>query len=512
MKFCEKLDFVMKITNTTNSALARVISIDPSLVSRLRRGVRNPAKKENYLKPMAAYFAGKCDSHYQKTALRDVLTKNSNSFSGDPEQFTGLIYRWFIEEKLEHSKSVENLFQGLTRFNFKKTSQILSIDPSTIPENTAANGAVFYGIEGKQAAVINLLSLVIKEKKPATLLLYSDEDMEWMTENSEFAAKGTVLLLQFVKNGGKIKIIHTVNRDLDEILSSVKKWLPIYMTGAIEPYYYPKTRDGIFKRTLFIAPGTAAVTSNSIGNSTAKAANFLFTDKNTISALTEEYNEYLSLCRPLMRIFNSSSKEEFLSVLSEFEKAEGNRILHTKTFSTVTIPLDLAERICSRLGTDKDRVLSYEQMRIKRFEESLQSYKFTEIVPVPDVQAVCEGKLLVGYSQIHNINTLFYTPKEFCRHLQNIIRLLQTFDKYNLYPVNADAIEGMTYVQEDVGVIFGKIMRPDVLFATNESNITAAFWEYLRVMQEKLAKIKDQKKMTIDLLNAMVEKLNNGDN
>lgn len=512
MKFCEKLDFIMRVTNTTNSALARVISIDPSLVSRLRRGVRNPAKNENYLKLMAAYFAGKCDSHYQKTALRDMLTKNSNNFSGDPEQLTGLIYQWFIEEKLERSKSVENLFRGLTRFNFKKTSQIFSINPSTITENAAANGTVFYGIEGKQTAVINLLSLVIKEKEPATLLLYSDEDMEWMTENSGFAAKGTALLLQIVKNGGKIKIIHTVNRGLDEILASVEKWLPIYMTGAIEPYYYPKTRDGIFKRTLFIAPGTAAVTSSSIGNSTAKAANFLFTDKNTISALTEEFNEYLSLCRPLMRIFNSSEKEEYLSVLTEFEKAEGNRILQTKTLSTVTIPLDLAEGLCSRLGTDKDRILSYEQMRSKRFEDSLQNYKFTEIVPVPDVKKVCEGKTLTGYSQMHNINSLFYTPKEFCRHLQNIVRLLQTYDKYNLYLVNDDAIDGMIYVQEDVGVIFGKIMRPDVLFATNESNITAAFWEFLRVLQENPAKVKERKKITIDTLKAIIEKLNAGDN
>ena len=41
MRFSEKLDYLMKVTNTTNSALASSTSLDASYISRLRRGVRN---------------------------------------------------------------------------------------------------------------------------------------------------------------------------------------------------------------------------------------------------------------------------------------------------------------------------------------------------------------------------------------------------------------------------------------------------------------------------------------
>ena len=50
MKFGEKLDLLMRISQTTNSTLARSVSLDPSFVSRLRRGVRTPARNENYVR------------------------------------------------------------------------------------------------------------------------------------------------------------------------------------------------------------------------------------------------------------------------------------------------------------------------------------------------------------------------------------------------------------------------------------------------------------------------------
>ena len=48
MSFSEKLNLMMNISNTNNSALARAISVDPSLVSRLRRGDRTPSKNQTY--------------------------------------------------------------------------------------------------------------------------------------------------------------------------------------------------------------------------------------------------------------------------------------------------------------------------------------------------------------------------------------------------------------------------------------------------------------------------------
>ena len=52
----------------------------------------------------------------------------------------------------------------------------------------------------------------------------------------------------------------------------------LYMTGAIEPYYYPKTRDGLFKRPLHCSGNSGSYIKFG-GNMEDEAANFLITDK-----------------------------------------------------------------------------------------------------------------------------------------------------------------------------------------------------------------------------------------
>ena len=47
---------------------------------------------------------------------------------------------------------------------------------------------------------------------------------------------------------------------------------------AVEPYCYPRLRDGLFQRTLFIAPNTAAVLSSSVQQDTDGMLNLFLTD------------------------------------------------------------------------------------------------------------------------------------------------------------------------------------------------------------------------------------------
>ncbi|MEW6624757.1 MAG: transcriptional regulator [Bacillota bacterium] len=509
MKFNEKLNLLMNITNTANSVFARNISLDPSFVSRLRRGRRTPAKNENYIKAMAAYFAKNCSADYQKTVLLKTIKTTSGFLPESSESIADLIHKWLSEGEAENSKPIENFLEGFRNFKFKKAPQAAALDVSMMDKSAASDSQVLYGIEGKQNAVITFLSLVLKSKNPQTLLLHSDEDMEWLTGNHEFTAKWAALLSQVIMRGNKIKIIHTVNRSLDEMLSAIKQWVPIYMTGTIEPYYYPKTRDGVFRRTLFIAPDTAAVISTSIGNETKNAANFLLTDKRTIMALIAEYNDFLALCRPLMRIFTPFSKSEYLAVLSEFENEGANRFVKTDALSSITMPIDVAESIHSRMeNSAKDQLLFFHQMRIINFENSLQKYSFTEIITIPNLESIQNGKVMINFSDLLGDTPFFYTPREISKHIQNIIRLLQTFDNYNVYLANNQDLAGcMLYVKEDVGVLIGKTSIPSVIFAINESNMTAAFWDYMNIMINKAPKGEIQRKRTIARLEAVLKKL-----
>ncbi|MGI5912552.1 MAG: transcriptional regulator [Syntrophomonadaceae bacterium] len=510
MTFAEKLDLLMKITNTSNSLLARNISMDASFISRLRRGIRTPAKNVNYIKSMAEYFARNCRAEYQKTALQEAILSTSEIQLAGEETITEALYRWLGEKDQEEYQMIEGFFDDFSHFQFKKIGQIAADDVNIINSKPLPEVNVYYGVEGKQTAVLTFLSLVLQSPKPQTLLLFSDEDLGWLIDNREFTAKWAALLLQVIKNGNTIKIIHNINRNLDEMLAAIREWLPIYMTGAIQPYYYPKTRDGLFRRTLFIAPDTAAVTSSSTGNAFQNAANLLFTTKRPVQALIQEYNDILNMCRPLMRIitpFNNNT--DYFKILAEFEEEEGNAIIKTSCLANISIPGDVTQSILSRIqGPAGDQLLSYQQNRINNFYHNLKKNSLTEIFTLPELEEILAGRIMVNFSDIINETQLWYTPNEYCKHLKNIIYLLKTYDNYHVHLTSNEALEGsMVYVKENVGVLVGKTSLPSTIFAINEGNMTAAFWDYMNVILRKETKGKVNRKHTSSKLEALVSRL-----
>lgn len=483
MDFNDKFDYLMKITKTTNSSLALYTTLDASYVSRLRRGDRKPAKNGNYIMPMALYFSKHCNEEYQIKALSDIM-KIKASLLIDNESAAEFIYEWLLKKDEGEKNSVGELLDQISNFSYKQTLNLENNEEINLVNCNSIQPKVYCGIEGKRTAVIEFLSIVISNKTPQTLLLFSDEDTEWLFDDLSFTKKWASLMTRVIMSGNKIKIIHTVSRDLDEMLSAISQWLPLYMTGAIEPYFYPKKRDGVFKRTLFIAPDSAAVTSSSISSMTKNAANFVLREKNTVKALIGEFNDYLSLCRPLMQIFTSGDKNKYLDVLSEFENEESNSILSTDTLSALTMSVALAENISKRLtnkSANCDELLTYFQFRRHNFEKKLHSNKFIDIIKIADIDSIKSGKVKTAISNIVIKENIYYTIEEYILHLENIIFLLKNYQNYYVYiQKNNNTSNGfMLYVKEDIGVLIEKTSFPTVIFAINESNMTAAFCDYL---------------------------------
>ncbi len=484
MEFNEKLDYLMKITKTTNSSLALYTSLDASYVSRLRRGDRKPAKNGNYIMPMAVYFSKHCNEKYQIEILSETI-KVKTSVILDNESAAEVIYEWLMKID-DEKKPVEDLLYKISNFSYQK-SNIKNNEDIHMTNFNSIEPNVYYGVDGKREAVIQFLSVVINNKKPQTLLLFSDEDTEWLFGDLAFTEKWANLMTRVIMGGNRIKIIHTVSRDLDEMLSAISKWLPLYMTGAIEPFFYPKKRDGIFKRTLFIAPDSAAVTSSSISSMTKNAANFVLREKNTIKALIGEFNDYLSLCRPLMQIFTSVDKDRYLESLSEFENEESNSIISTDTLSVLTMPEVVAEKMSKRLFNENykdDGLLTYFKIRRHKFEKGLLDNKFVDIIKIADIDSIKSGQVKTAISNIVIKDDLYYSTEEYILHLENILYLMKNYHNYNvLIHKNNSSVNGyMLYVKEDIGVVIEKTSFPPVVFAINESNMTAAFWDYLDSM------------------------------
>jgi hypothetical protein len=501
MTFAEKLDFLMSVTETSNRLLASRVALDASYISRLRRGKRLMPKDSSIIRSMASCLARRCSKDYQKRSLSEAL--KLASFPDDAVLAGELAY-WLLSNDADSMQSVGHFLNGLADIGNRQCPERPS-EPFRLsfPQEPIS---VYYGIEGKRRAAELFLSEVARRETPQTLLLFSDEETSWMAGDPEYTRKWAELMVSILSRGNYIKIIHTISRDLDEMLSAISQWMPLYMSGLIEPFFYPKKRDGVFKRTLFIAPETAAVVSNSVGDQVSLAANVLYRDRAAVASFAGEFLQYLRLCRPLMRIFTAGEREECYATLAEFERERADTLIKTESLSLLTMPKNLLRPILRRSGIDELKNVSAHETRRKNFLEKLGSNRFTEIIALPDIGTANSGGVKVSMSDMLGGGAVYYTPEEFAAHLKHVITLL-SHENYHVHLIGPSEDRYIVYAREEIGAIVAKTSQPPLVLAMSESNMTAAFWDFLRNTIRAKAYKEPEKAVTIAVLRDYLTKL-----
>lgn len=313
----KKLDFLMSLTNTSNSQLARELKFDASYISRIRSGKRGIPLHQPFAYPAAAYLATRVNENYQARSLEQALGI-SGEWPADPKEAARILEEWILSDSTPVDISFGTLFDSLTP---PATLQHAPSTPPYSPKKHADGKLVearcFYGVPGRRDAVIAFLSNLAEHQQGYELLLYSDEPLEWLTGDAAFAAQWTALLAQIIDNGSTIKIIHTLTRDVGEMLDAVQSWLPFYLKEAVTSYYCPKLRDGICQRTLIIARDTLALTSNAVKGNIDHAASVLVDDKESVDAFEHEFTDLFALCKPLVTVILFSNRKNVRKALDE---------------------------------------------------------------------------------------------------------------------------------------------------------------------------------------------------
>lgn len=491
----EKFDFLMKITNTGNSTLGRILSFDPSYIGRIRSGKRGLPKKQPFIEPAVIYFVRNITDDYQRKALTEKICPDK-PWPEDNIEAKDLIISWLSKED---DFGTDLISESNLDLPFVTNKDVDIAEPSkAVNENVQ----LYYGNEGKRIAVEKFLNTLCDMDTPQTLLLYSDENFSWIYENNDFAKRWAGLLLKFASKGGRIKIIHTISRGIDEMLEAVKKWLPLYMSGTIRPYFYPKLRDGVLRRTLFIAKDHSAIISNSVGDHTQEALNILLYDKDSVKALEVEFQDYLALCRPLMDIFNLQNSDVFWKLLYDFEKKDSNIIMLNPVPSHFTMPASVSKAIYSRTDCKwlSNRQKNLEESFIRQLQKG---FTITEILNLPSPDLVKADKVPVPMCDLFDNPKLCYTAGEFKEHLENLVKLLKENDNYRVILFNKAPNDIILYAKEDIGAVISRSVPPTTVFGISQQNMIASLWEYL---QNLLAKV-PTKKMTIGLLKKYIEEL-----
>ncbi len=510
MQFNQKLDLLMETLNITNSRLARALSVDPSLVSRWRAGLRKPSQKAEYLKEIANYITSISKMEYQKAAIYEIIGLDIDRNHKYLYSLAEHLYIWLKGDKTANDIFVENFFNSISKKQSSNPKNNISFNDFKV-EKTEDDLEILNGIEGKREGVIKFLNAVLASKEKKTLLLYSNEDMEWLTGDKEFYRKWSLLLKNVIEKGHKIKIIHTIKREMSEMLAAIEYWLPLYLTGAIEPYYYPKYQENIFRRTIFVAPDISALSCSTISEYTAKAQQFLYWDPKKIKDLTEEFKILLKGCRSLMRIYTRGDTYNFNQLQIEFEEQEGELISIADMFSFVTMPESLLNKYLENSALDnnkKQAVLSIYNQRYNAFKLNLSDYKYNEIMTLPNKEEFLNketSKKIVNFFSKIDFN---YTLQDYCEHIRHNIHLLENHKNYHLYLIDNFPYKNIKLaVKDEVGAVISRNDDNSIILAFNQPNMTNSFYTYLNNIIREIPDKEKNKNQVINKLNTFIDNL-----
>jgi len=320
-----KINFLMNVTNMHNAQLARALNFDASYISRIRAGKRGLPAKLPFIDPAAEFFARNVHEGYQA----DTLAREMGVTGGWPtekKKAARLIARWLEGEIGVSDWIAKGAVEGAGQTDGERA----------LTSGHIAKAGLYFGEQGRREAALAFLERIAAEGRPCELLLQSDEDTAWMYGDAGFVEQWARLMARLAQAGCTFTVVHTISRDGNEMWEGVSEWLPLYLTGAIRPYYYPRMRDGVRTRSLFVARETCALVSNSVQGMGSEALGILLDDADAASALASEFDAYLALCRPLARVERPESQAE-LEALVEGYRDVGDVVSAEVSGATVRV-------------------------------------------------------------------------------------------------------------------------------------------------------------------------------
>lgn len=473
--FGDRLDHVMTLLELPNVQLASAMKVDASLVSRYRSGIYSPYGNERMAESLGRALFNQAEKQGRLGLLAELCGVAPQEFA--PEE---LLTWLFSLDTGEPASLAERLLRSIDAFTPGQGV------PAVLPEIPSVElRDRYWGNGGLQSAVIRFLSDAAREG--GELLLYSDEPMDWMSGGRQFFALWAALMVQCVRAGVHIRIIHNIDRSDVEMASAINGWLPLYISGMIEPFVLRRPRNTRFCHTVFLRPGGGCI----LGFFPAEAGENRWydyiTDRQRLAAAESDFQLMLSHAAPLLKVYTAGDGDVFRQL---YRDAPEKREHLLQGFSVATMPEGLLERMLERSGAEpkeREKLLALRRERRQGLLQSLARGGVEEMVCPPDRESVAAGAVCVNLSAELLDRQIFYTPEEYAAHLDAVKELVTQERNYHLTLLPALPFRDIQIISLGDRVAVLRCRAPHTAFLCTDRRLTEAFAGYFSSLRARCA-------------------------
>lgn len=467
VSYSSNLAFLMDKLKLSGKDISRALDIDNSLVSKWRNNKRplniNTANLDN----LADYLL-----NHKKGVHLDLITNilveyyPAKSFKNKGDVHSQLVF-WLTEP-----------YEPITY-----QLEITDNEPFT----------VFCGNDGRREAVLFFLDEVLKQDEPQNLYLISQEEMSWIIEDSNFLLQWRQKLEEILSRGNKINVIHWVDRSTSTLGDIIEQWLPLYLTGNIQSWFFPKYSETLLKSTLFLIKDRIAIT----GMEGARAEDrytLILTDSFSLKHYEWVFDSIRKKCHPLVNVFSVREKQ-LLNQLDKFKDIEGELISIANFPGFFTLPENMFNELLKTNNIDK----AVEEMCINYYKKINSLFKEKEIKSIYTKDGI---KNALNYQKfIYKDLSLIAgknisASKDFAkRHLKHLIDKSENDDSFHAGLVDSFTKLDVLINSEGYALTWNPVVS-EFLVSVTEPNVVSAYYVKLLDLWDGIPRIyKNEKEL-----------------
>ena len=316
-----RLDLLLNALKIRTSEVARVPTFDPSYLSRIRSGKRNPANTGPITEGVSRFVVRRCLSEGERTVVAELIGTDAAALA-DSERYYEALLEWLRGGTLTskaHSADVAAILQALNDFDPNEYLRAIRLDEETAPERPGAmpEARSVTGLKNMMECELDFFRATALSDSAGRVLLYSDmPPLRDQTMDPEYPKLWMLGIARLIKKGLQVDIIHSIDRPIEELLLGMEVHLPMYMTGRIMPFYLKESNHGPFRHLLEVS-GAAALAGEAISGHHAEGSLRLIVDPKELHYYQKRARALMEKAAPLMEIYTEERVPEFFEFLDK---------------------------------------------------------------------------------------------------------------------------------------------------------------------------------------------------
>jgi len=321
---------------------------DPSYLSKIRTGKRNPAHHQQFIEKICEYVASNYKDEQDRKKVAYLIQCNEDELA-DSSLYGRKLREWLSSSKPEDVDYVSAFLRKVDSFNLDDYIRAIHFDSFKVPKVPfqLPVSRHYYGLKEMREGELDFLKHTVLSKSMKALYICSDMPVEDMAADEDFAKKYMFGLAMVLKKGLHIHIIHDVERPMKDMMLGLENWVPLYMTGQISPYYLKGVQNRIYSH-LHYCSGQVAMTGDCISGHHDLAHYYLTSRKEEVLISQKNMEFLLKKAHPLMDIYREERKKELYAALIENAGKEGRRRRVLAVLDLGVLPEKLLEDILER--------------------------------------------------------------------------------------------------------------------------------------------------------------------